>query len=79
LASLPPSRRQWQDHISELNSLIREYCARTRAIYLDYYLALAEGGNLKKYLTDAGVLPNEAGYAVMALLVEKAIAEAIEK
>lgn len=79
LASVPPSRRQWEEHISELNSLIREYCARTGAIYLDYYSALAEGGNLKKNLTSDGVLPNEAGYAVMAPLVEKAIAEAIEK
>jgi lysophospholipase L1-like esterase len=79
LASVPPSRRQWQDRISELNSLIREYCARAGAIYLDYYSALAEGGNLKKSLTGDGVLPNEAGYAVMAPLSENAIAEAIRK
>jgi lysophospholipase L1-like esterase len=75
LASVPPSRRQWQDRISELNSLIGEYCARSGAGYLDYYSALADGDTLKANLTDNGILPNDAGYAVMAPLAEKAIAE----
>jgi acyl-CoA thioesterase-1 len=35
LASVPPSRRQWQERISELNALITEYCSRTGATYLD--------------------------------------------
>jgi acyl-CoA thioesterase I len=79
LASVPPSRRQWQDRISELNSLIGEYCARSGAVYLDYYSALADSYTLKANLTDDGILPNNAGYAVMAPLAEKAIAEALER
>lgn len=79
LASVTPSRRQWQDRISELNRLISEYCARTHAVYLDYYSALADGDTFKKNLTNDGTLPNDAGYAVMAPLAEKAIAEALER
>jgi lysophospholipase L1-like esterase len=46
-------------------------------MYLDYYAALAEGRNVKKELTSDGLLPNEAGYAVMAPLAEKAIGQAL--
>jgi lysophospholipase L1-like esterase len=40
---------------------------------------LAEGRNFKKELTDDGLLPNDAGYGMMAPLAEKAIAEALKK
>ena len=79
LASVTPSRRQWQERISELNSLISEYCARSGAIYLDYYSAMASGNTWKMNLTNDGVLPNDAGYSVMAPLAEKAIAEALKR
>ncbi|PWT99328.1 MAG: hypothetical protein C5B51_27410 [Terriglobia bacterium] len=79
LASVPPSRRQWRERISELNNLIGEYSTRKGALYLDYYTALAEGDTLKRSLTNDGVLPNDAGYAVMASQAQKAIAEALEK
>jgi lysophospholipase L1-like esterase len=48
-------------------------------MYLDYYAAMSHEGGLKKELTGDGVLPNEAGYAVMTPLAEKAIAEALRK
>ena len=48
-------------------------------MYLDYYSALAEGRNLRKELTKDGLLPNDAGYAAMAPLADKAIAEALKK
>jgi lysophospholipase L1-like esterase len=72
-------RRRWQERIMEVNSLIRQYCARTGAVYLDYYSAMADGETLKMSLTSDGVLPNAAGYAIMADLAEKAIAEALRK
>lgn len=72
-------RRRWQERIVEVNELIRKYSAQSGVVYLDYYSAMADGDELKKNLTDEGVLPNQAGYAVMAPLAEKAIAEAIKQ
>jgi lysophospholipase L1-like esterase len=68
-----------QGKIIGLNGWIKDFAARSGAVYLDYYSALAEGRNFKKELTDDGLLPNEAGYGVMAPLAEKAIAEALKK
>jgi lysophospholipase L1-like esterase len=60
-----------------LNGWLKEYAAQSGLVYLDYYSALAEGRNLKKEFTSDGLLPNEAGYAVMAPLAEQAIAQAL--
>jgi lysophospholipase L1-like esterase len=68
-----------QGKIIGLNGWIKDFAARSGAVYLDYYSALAEGRNFKKELTDDGLLPNVAGYGVMAPLAEKAIAEALKK
>jgi lysophospholipase L1-like esterase len=68
-----------QGKIISLNGWIRDFAARSGAVYLDYYSALAEGRNFRKELTDDGLLPNGAGYGVMAPLAEKAIAEALKK
>ncbi len=73
------ARQRWQERITELNELIRKYCARGSAVYLDYHSAMANDDNLKKDLTSDGVLPNDAGYSVMAPLAEKAVAEALKK
>jgi len=62
-----------------INSWLKEYAAKSGSIYLDYYSAMAEGRNLKKELTNDGLLPNDAGYAVMAPLAEAAIAQALGK
>jgi lysophospholipase L1-like esterase len=66
-----------QGKIIGLNGWIKDYAARSGGIYLDYYSALADGRNFKKELTSDGLLPNAAGYAVMAPLAEKAIAGAL--
>jgi lysophospholipase L1-like esterase len=88
LASLTPvcdcftkgaARQRWQERINEVNELLEKYCARSGAIYLNYFPALADGDNLKKELTSDGVLPNEAGYRVMGVLAEKAVAEALSR
>jgi lysophospholipase L1-like esterase len=68
-----------QGKIISLNGWIRDFAARSGAVYLDYYSALAEGRNFRKELTGDGLLPNDAGYGVMAPLAEKAIAEALKK
>ena len=66
-----------QGKIIGLNGWIRDYAERSGSVYLDYYGALADGRNFKRELTDDGLLPNDAGYAVMAPLAEKAIAQAL--
>jgi lysophospholipase L1-like esterase len=74
------ARQRWQERIVELNDLIEKYCARTGAVYLDLYSALVdENKNFKKALTKDGVLPNDAGYAIMATLAQKTVAEALQK
>src|SRR5436309_1040642 len=45
--------------------------------YLNYYAALVEGRNFRMPLTRDGLLPNDAGYDVMAPLAEQAIAHAL--
>jgi lysophospholipase L1-like esterase len=69
--------RRPQGKIISLNGWIKDYAGRSGSVYLDYYAALADGRNFKKELTDDGLVPNEAGYNVMAPLAEKAIAEAL--
>jgi lysophospholipase L1-like esterase len=62
-----------------LNRWIKNYADQTDSVYLDYYSALADGRNFKKELTVDGLLPNDAGYNVMAPLAEQAIARALGK
>jgi lysophospholipase L1-like esterase len=68
-----------QGKILGLNRWIREYAAGSGAVYLDYYSALAEGRDFRKPLTSDGLLPNDAGYGVMAARAEQAIAQALAK
>lgn len=60
-----------------INGRLKEYAAQSGSIYLDYYSAMAEGRNLKRELSDDGLLPNDVGYAVMTQLAEAAIARAL--
>jgi lysophospholipase L1-like esterase len=47
-------------------------------VFLDYFSAMADDqGLLRASLTDDGLHPNAAGYAVMAPLAEGAIAQAL--
>ncbi|MGH9751297.1 MAG: SGNH/GDSL hydrolase family protein [Blastocatellia bacterium] len=68
-----------QGKIIGLNGWLKEYAARSGSVYLDYYSAMAEARNLRKELTGDGLLPNDAGYAVMAPLAEQAITQALDK
>jgi lysophospholipase L1-like esterase len=68
-----------QGKIISLNGWIRDYATKSGSIYLNYYAALADGRDFKKELTVDGLLPNDAGYAVMAPLAEQAIAQALAR
>jgi lysophospholipase L1-like esterase len=66
------------EKILELNTWIRKYAAVNDHVYLDYFSAMVdEHGLLKKDLSEDGLHPNAAGYAVMAPLAEKAIEAAL--
>jgi lysophospholipase L1-like esterase len=69
--------KQSQGRIIGLNGWLKRYAAESGSVYLDYYAALANGRDFKKELTSDGVLPNDAGYAVMAPLAEQAIEKAL--
>jgi lysophospholipase L1-like esterase len=68
------------DKILELNVWIKKFAAEKGHVYLDYFTAMVdEHGLLKKELSEDGLHPNAAGYAVMAPLAEKAIQEALRE
>lgn len=60
-----------------MNGWLREYAESSGSVYLSYYRALVEKRAFKKELTSDGLLPNDAGYRVMAPLAEEAIARAL--
>lgn len=60
--------------IVKLNQEIEALARKHRLPYIDYHRAMIdEKGALKAELTDDGLHPNAAGYAVMAPLAEQAI------
>jgi lysophospholipase L1-like esterase len=64
--------------IVALNTWMKAYAARVGAVYADFHTPMAdERQGLKAELTRDGVHPTEAGYAVMAPIVERAIAAAL--
>jgi lysophospholipase L1-like esterase len=74
----PQTERRPPAKIIALNEWIKNYSAQNNLVYLDYYSAMIDDQKmLKKEITYDGLHPNEAGYAVMEPLAEKAIAEAL--
>ena len=68
------------EKILELNAWIKKYAAEKGHVYLDYFPATVdEQGLLKKELSEDGLHPNSAGYAVMAPLAERAIQAALAR
>jgi len=67
--------------IAAINGTLRDLAQQTGSVYLNYYSVLVDtaAGNrqMKKELTDDGITPNDAGYALMAPLAEKAVADAL--
>lgn len=67
-ASRPPER------ILALNDWLKGYCAKNNLTYLDYFSAMVDNKRLlRRDLANDGLHPNQAGFAVMAPLAEKAI------
>src|SRR6266850_102036 len=68
------------EKILELNAWIKKYAAEKGHVYLDYFPATVDDqGLLKKELSEDGLHPNSAGYAVMAPLAEKTIQAALAR
>ncbi len=66
------------ERIQVLNRWLRDYCADSDLIYLDYFSPMVdEKGFLKRDLANDGLHPNQAGYATMAPLAQKAIDKAL--
>ncbi|HXT17019.1 MAG TPA: SGNH/GDSL hydrolase family protein [Gemmatimonadaceae bacterium] len=62
-----------------LNTWIKAYASRVHAAYADFHSAMAdEHGGMREGLSRDGVHPTEAGYRVMAPIVEAAIGEALK-
>jgi lysophospholipase L1-like esterase len=68
-----------QARIIGVNGFLREYAKESGSVYLDYYSALVVGRDFKRELTADGLLPNDAGFAMMASLADQAIARALEQ
>jgi len=67
--------------IAAINGTLRDIVQHTGSVYLNYYSVLVDTAagtrQMKKELTDNGIDPNDAGYALMAPLAEKAIADVL--
>jgi len=83
---LPADHFSWRpevqpaEQIRAMNARLKAICEREHLVYLDYYSAMTNAkGGLDPELAADGVHPTAKGYALMAPLAEKAIAEALTK
>jgi lysophospholipase L1-like esterase len=68
------------DKVVSLNSWMKDYCARTGCVYADYFTPMADDKHgMKEGLSRDGIHPTPAGYAIMAPIAERAIAQALGK
>jgi lysophospholipase L1-like esterase len=82
LASIPPTRRfSWRPDlrpaakVRELNAWLKGFAATRGAAYVDYYAVLADAdGGFRAELTSDGVHPATAGYGLMKIEAERALA-----
>jgi lysophospholipase L1-like esterase len=74
----PQTERRPPAQIIALNDWLKEYSSKNKLVYLDYYSAMIDDQKmLKKEITYDGLHPNEAGYAIMEPLAEKAMSTAL--
>lgn len=67
------------EKIAMLNAWMKGYAEARRTFFVDYYSAMEnESHGMKKELSDDGVHPNAAGFAVMSPLAARAISDALE-
>ncbi|MGC8549798.1 MAG: SGNH/GDSL hydrolase family protein [Acidobacteriaceae bacterium] len=85
IASITPAADFWWrpdvdpiHRIRVMNAWLSQFCKRHHYPFVDYYNAMAQpDGAMKTGLTFDGVHPNAKGFAIMAPLAEKAIAQAL--
>jgi lysophospholipase L1-like esterase len=71
--------RRSPDKIIALNTWMKTYADTNHLVYLDYFSAMVDGkGFLKDELSNDGLHPNAAGYAVMNPLAEAAIQSSLK-
>jgi lysophospholipase L1-like esterase len=76
----PQTAQRPPEKITALNQWIKDYCARNHFVYLDYFSSTVDDkGFFKSEITNDGLHPNEAGYAIMAPLAQAAIDQALKK
>ena len=68
-----------QGKLIGLNGALLDYAAESGSVFLNYYAALVNGRDFRAELTVDGLVPNGAGYSVMAPLAEQAIARALRR
>jgi lysophospholipase L1-like esterase len=80
---LPANKFSWRPELApaqdivQLNRWMKQYAAKHRVTFVDFWTAMAdERQGLPRSLSADGVHPNEAGYRVMAPLVERGITKA---
>ena len=65
--------------ILRLNAWLREYAAKARAVFADYYTATVDDkGMLRDGYSDDGLHPNAKGYTLVAPVAESAIEKALQ-
>jgi len=87
LASVTPSYDYpWKpgiepaEKVVSLNSWMKDYCAKTGCVYADYFTPMSdEKHGMREGLSRDGIHPTPAGYAIMAPIAERAIAQALGK
>ena len=66
------------EKVVTLNSWMKDYCGRAGCVYADYFTAMSdEKHGMKEGLSRDGIHPTPAGYAIMAPIAERAIAQAL--
>lgn len=74
------SRDRPPETLRSLNGWLAEYTRKNGHVYLDYASPMTDArGMLRPELTEDGLHPNAAGYAIMAPLAEKAIEQALSR
>jgi lysophospholipase L1-like esterase len=75
---LPASQFPWRKHLKpadkiiRLNEMIENYCVQNNIHYIDYYSSMVnESKGLKEIYTYDGVHPNQKGYQLMEVMLEK--------
>jgi lysophospholipase L1-like esterase len=83
---LPAASFPWKPGIDpvpavrEINVWLKDYCAKEKLTYLDYYSAMVnEKGGMRPGLSKDEVHPTSAGYAIMGPLAEAAIGKVLQR